>query len=67
MDSRKSVGLPEAPKPGSVSQDVFVDEGCDFERAESIRTAVTMTKCAAVNPKTDSREISTDSARVSEN
>ena len=60
MDSRKSVGLPEAPQPGSVSQDVFVGEGCEFECAEAMRAGRMMTKCATVNPETDGecREIS---------
>ena len=61
VDSRQSVGLPEAPQPGSMSQDVFVGEGCHFECAEAIRAGKGMTKCAAVNPEADSecRENST--------
>ena len=54
MDSRKSVGIPEAPQPGSVSQDVFVGERCDFECAEAIRAGKMMTKCAAVIPEAES-------------
>ena len=49
MDSRKSVRLPEVPQPGSVSQDVFVGEGC----VESKLAFQTMTKCAAVYPEVD--------------
>ena len=51
VDSRQSVGLPEAPQPGSMSQDVFVGEGCGFECAEAIRAGEMMNKCAAVNPE----------------
>ena len=54
VDSRKSAGLPEAPQPGSVSQDVFIGEGCAFECVESTRAGKMMTKCAAVNPVADS-------------
>ena len=55
MDSRKSVGLPEAPQPGSsVSQDVFVGEECDLECVGSKLAWKMMTKCTAENQEAES-------------